>query len=340
MSYKLGRIVLALTVVAALPGVARATDDSAKGAARELANEAKRDLDAGRYEAAGRKFQRAFEITKVPTAALWAARALAKCGQLVTASELYRQATLLTPNDLWLGNVQQQAQADAAKELAGLQPRIPRLRVRVEGAEANDVEVTIDDAKLASALYGIEMPKDPGRRHVVGKRGGETAEQTVQLDEGEHKDALLTFKAVQIAKPAAVATDHQEVVTKPVTELRRDDTKSTSAPPPSGGAQRTWAWVAIGVGAAGLLTGAVTGIVVAADSSLRNDCPSHSCDSSKSSNVSTYNLMRHISTAGFIVGGVGAAVGVTLLLWTPKHESEPRVALWLGPGSAGVKGAF
>jgi hypothetical protein len=89
-----------------------------------------------------------------------------------------------------------------------------------------------------------------------------------------------------------------------------------------------------------LLTGAVTGIVVAADSGLRNDCPNHSCDSSKSGSVSTYNLMRHISTAGFIVGGVGAAVGVTLLLWTPKHESEPRVALWLGPGSAGVKGAF
>jgi hypothetical protein len=50
--------------------------------------------------------------------------------------------------------------------------------------------------------------------------------------------------------------------------------------------------------------------------------------------------MRNISTAGFIVGGVGAAVGVTLLLWTPKPQYEPRMALWLGPSSAGVKGAF
>ena len=171
MRCKLGCIVLALTVVA-WPRAARATDDSAKGAARELANEAKRDFDAGRFEEAGQKFHRAYEVAKVPTAALWAARALAKCGHLVTASELYRQATHLTPNDLWLGNVQQQAQADAEKELAGLQPRIPRLRIRVEGAAGNDVEVTIDDVKIASALYGVEIPKDPGRRRIVGNGAG------------------------------------------------------------------------------------------------------------------------------------------------------------------------
>jgi tetratricopeptide (TPR) repeat protein len=333
MSYKLGRMVLALTMVVAWSGVARATDDSAKGAARELANEAKRDYDASRFEDAGHKFQRAYEVAKVPTLAVWAARALARCGQLVAASELYRQATHLTPNDLWVGNAQQRAQADAEKELAELQPRIPRLRVRVEGAAANEVEVTIDEVKLASALYGFEIPKDPGRRRIVGKRGGETVEQAIELGEGERKQAVLTFKAALAEKLPIGETDQAR--------QRRDELVTAQpAPARSGGAQRTWGWVAVGVGAAGLITGAVTGIVVAADSGLRNDCPNNTCDSSKSDKANTYNLMRNLSTVGFIVGGVGVAVGVTLLLWAPKHEAAPQMALWFGPGTAGFKGAF
>jgi len=94
-------------------------------------------------------------------------------------------------------------------------------------------------------------------------------------------------------------------------------------------------------GAAGLIMGGVTGIVVLSDSSLRNSCPNGVCTSTVSkSKVDNYNLMRTLSTAGLIVGGVGAAVGVTLLLWTPKHETDSRAALWLGPGSLALKGTF
>ena len=86
----------------------------------------------------------------------------------------------------------------------------------------------------------------------------------------------------------------------------------------------------------------MTGILVLSNSGLRRDCPNGVCDPAKvdSSKVSTYNLLRNFSTAGLIVGGVGAAVGIPLLLWTPKHESSPRVGFWLGPASAGVRGAF
>jgi hypothetical protein len=347
-------------------GTVHATDDSAKGAARELANEAKSDFDAGKFEEAGSKFQRAYEIAKVPTLAVWAARALVKRGKMVAASELYRQAALLAPNDLWVGNTQQQAQADAERELAELQPRIPKLRIRVDGAAANDIELTVDGARIATALLGIDLPTDPGKRHVVGKRGAEVVEQTVDLAEGERKETVVKFNPVapvvaQPGKPAEAFPAPQMVVQPAasppgvntaaalVPEARRRDGLVTTPVPalaetpsaaPNSQSQRTWGWVVAGVGAAGLLTGAVTGIVVMSNTSLRNDCPNGGCASSKSGSVDTYNLMRNISTAGFIVGGVGAAVGVSLLLWTPRHESDSRMALWLGPSSAGVKGAF
>lgn len=206
-------------------GIAHATDDSAKGAARELANAAKDDFDAGRFEEAGSKFQRAYKIAKVPTLAVWAARSLVKRGELVAASELYRQAALLAPNDLWVGDAQQQAQSDAEKELGELQPRIPKLRIRVEGAAINDIELTVDGAKTATDLLGIDLPTDPGRRHIVGKRGAEVVERTVELAEGERRETVLRFTAV---KPIVAQTPIAAEVPLPPTS----PVQHVASPPP------------------------------------------------------------------------------------------------------------
>lgn len=182
-----------LTSLAASEGVARATDDRTKAAARELANEAKRDFDAGRFEDAKTKFQRAYAVARVPTLAVWTGRASAKCGQLVAASELYRQATQLEPNDLWVGSAQQRAQADARNELEELQPRIPRLRIRVEGSALDEVDVSMDGVHVSNALLGVDIPADPGRRHIVGKTRDQTVQQAVELHEGGRHETVLTF---------------------------------------------------------------------------------------------------------------------------------------------------
>jgi hypothetical protein len=246
MHGKLRSLVLVLTIVGFWTGTAHAIDDSTKGAARALSNEAKRDFDAGRFEEAGRKFQRAYEVAKVPTLALWTARSLAKQGQLVAASELYRQATRLTTNELWVGDAQQQAQADAARELAELQPRIPVLRVRVEGAAANDVAVTIDGAVIASALFGIDLPADPGWRRVVGKYGDENSEQTVYLNEKDHKEAVVKFSG----RPLVLAAGTVQPAAATGAEGQSAATLTTNTPAQaaaSGGAQQTWGWVAVSV---------------------------------------------------------------------------------------------
>jgi hypothetical protein len=61
----------------------------------------------------------------------------------------------------------------------------------------------------------------------------------------------------------------------------------------------------------------------------------------KHDEVDDYNSLRPISTAGFVVGGVGVAGGLTLLLTAPKRpETEAHVSPWLGLGSAGVSGRF
>jgi hypothetical protein len=63
-------------------------------------------------------------------------------------------------------------------------------------------------------------------------------------------------------------------------------------------------------------------------------------NSSLQGRVDTYNAMLTVSTVGFIVGGVGAAIGTTLLLTSPRSESSTTVSLLVTPGSVAVAGGF
>jgi hypothetical protein len=311
--------------------LAFATDDAEKAAARELSNQAKVDYDAGRFDDAARKFRQAFEVAKVPTLAVWTARSLASRGRLVAASELYRQASQLSPNDLWVGNAQQEAQSDAAKELNLLLPRIPRIRIHIEGAAVKDVEVTISGAKLLGALLDVDRMTDPGDWTVVGKRGSEVVQHAITLKEAERQEVTLNFK------PEANAVVPVSTQPKPLDATAADSTQSQNS---GGKNQRLLGWVTTGVGAAGLLTGAVAGIVVMSKHSSL-DCPGNKCSPPVSpGSVDSYNSMRTVSTTGFIVGGIATIAGVTLILTSPKNGPEPAVGLWVGPTSAGASGVF
>ena len=104
---------------------------------------------------------------------------------------------------------------------------------------------------------------------------------------------------------------------------------------------------ALGLGAAGLVLGAVTGgLAIGKHSNLKTECPTGSCDTTASqSDLSTYQTLGALSTAGFVIGGVGAAGGLVMLLMAPKSESKPAPAAasiqpWFGPGSVGAFGTF
>ena len=261
MDCKLGRWALVLVFLTGWSGVVRATDDRAKADARDLAKAGKRDFDAGRWEDAELKFQRAYAMAKVPTLAVWTARTLVKRGQLVAGAELYRQAMQLSPNDLWIGNAQEKAQAEASQELEALVPRIPRLRVHVQGAEPDDITLSIDDGKITGAWAGIERPMDPGRHRLVGKRDAETLELVVDLREGEGRDAFLKFKdraaVADLATSGGVRVDN-------AANLRSDLTTQPLPPEPANShspVYATW-WFWTGVGAV-VVASTVTAVVLA-----------------------------------------------------------------------------
>jgi hypothetical protein len=153
------------------------SDETERRVARTLGNEGIDLYDKGEYETALDRLSRAYAVLKAPTLGLWLARALAKNGKLVQASERYLEVVRaqLEPD----APAQfREAQVTAEKENQELQARIPTVVLAVENAEASAVTLTVDGKAVKSAMIGIPLPLNPGARRVEGKLGEQAVAQT------------------------------------------------------------------------------------------------------------------------------------------------------------------
>ncbi len=327
-----------------------ALSDSDKEAVRTLSNQAAEEFKQNQFEAARAKFTSAYRIASVPRLAVWAARANERLGHLVAAYEMYRQALRLRPNDLWQGDLQPQAQRDAQQELDALLVRIPKITIAIEGEMTESTAVTIDDVTVPNALIGLERLIDPGQHKIQAKRGAEIATESLQIAERDNKHVVLRFNAGSSPAVGAMApTPPMNDGSAPNQPQQAPASSYAAQPVPVAISDRNHdmrfaGWTGVGIGAVGLTLGTITGIYVAAKHGYLDDpsrCPTKStCDPAYQSDVSTYNTMRTVSTVGFVVGGIGAAAGVTLLLTTSKPESKGQVSLKVSPEMVTVGSSF
>jgi hypothetical protein len=316
--------VLLIALSCSLPSQAFAASDDTVQKVRELAKEAQNDTALGHYEAAVQKLTQAYGMAKVPTLARSIARVLAKQGKLVAACEYYQQALQLEPNELWRAQLQQTAQNEAAAERSELLPRLSHLRVVVEGASSEQLTLSMDNVVVPTAVVGTEQVVDPGLRHLIVSQGSQSAEQNVELKQGEHRQVVLRLGAHSSAQPLAATAS------------------STTKDGGGGAIQPTLGWVSLGLGAAGLVVGATAGIVAEVKLSHLHDdgCRGNWCPTRYSGRVDSYNGLLKVSTVGFVVAGIGAAAGITLLLTSPHRESKPEVSLSILPSSVALQGGF
>jgi len=335
--------------VIALSSTAFAGNEAAVSTAREIAKEGLSAYEAGRYAEADEKLTRALDVVGVPTLALFTARANVKLGHLVRASELYLLATRLDakgPSE----SVQLQAQRDAAKERADLLPRIPRLTIALEGADLEEVEVTLDGQAVPKSILGTPQLVDPGVRTIAGTRGSEQVLSKVEVTEREHKTTKIRFVKSEPNHTGRPST----FVTKSEPQSRPISSMPLALPPPTSGhapyqsapaqtmsLQRTLGWVGVGVGAASVAFGGISGLLaISKHNSLQSGgCQGSACYTDQSGAVDTLNRYRMMSTIGFVAGGVFAATGVTLLL-TARNNEHPQTGLTLTPGTVHVFGEF
>lgn len=244
----------------------------------------KRDRDdlAGALES----FQQADAIMHVPTTGYEVAKTQELLGKLLEARATVDAIAKLpiSPNDPPpFGEARTKAEA-LAKELDG---KLGHLEI----VAPPGARVAVDDMPIASLEAPVHVTPGP---HVVTD-GDARVEVTVLA--GETKDVTL------IREPKVVARAPEPPKKFPVPTL---------------------SLIGFGVGAAGLAVGAVTGVMAIGDEGdISERCGgTKRCDRSVEDDLDAAKTKATISTVGFIVAGVGVAVGVAGFFLTPKTEAK------------------
>ncbi|MDI1482556.1 hypothetical protein [Polyangium sp. y55x31] len=350
---RLSKGIGSLLVSAALcasPAWAQPINDQVRIAARALADEGFALYDQGKYADALDKFERADALVNAPTVKLLAARTLEKLGRLVEAAEKYRSITILQLDDK-APEAFRDAQETAAKELAALTPRIPTIELTVQGAGAELATVMLDGKVFPRALIGVKTPLNPGVHRVEADTPASSAAIDLKVDEKQAARAVLELKP----KTGAEAGGGGDIVTPP-----GGGESPTKAPP--GATQRLIGYVSLGVGGAAAIGG--LGALISAYSTrsdmeafcereVNGDTPCTNKSQTNDTPVSPRNYVNlrssidtkaTLSTALFVVGGVGLTAGVVLLLTAPKAKpaspTKASVEPWVGIGSVGLRGTF
>jgi hypothetical protein len=119
---------------------------------------------------------------------------------------------------------------------------------------------------------------------------------------------------------------------------------ATSDTPPAssnGSGMRTAGLVIGGVGVAGIVVGAVTGILAMGnESDSKNRCPNTTCtDATGVNENNSASTQATISTIGFVAGGALVVTGAVLFLVAPKSHATTtalRIVPAVGRGELGL----
>ena len=320
---------LSLTIgLLCLAGRSSADEAADRATARQLATEGHQALLQKDYATAYDRFRRADELLHAPTLTVGMARSLVGLGRLVDAQEAY-QRVIREGVDKDSPEAWQRARSDAQEELAEIQPRLSWLTISVQGpAEA---QVFVDDAELPRAAVGVRRATDPGERRVRATASGYLpAEQQVTLTEGQQEAVELVLQPDPNAQVAAVPA--------PVAPMQ---------PPPAPAQKKRSnmpAYVAFGIGGAGLLVSVVTGaLMLNAKSDLDDACTDDGvCPASEQDTLDNYHTLGSISAVGLGVAVAGAGTGLALFLTNRSSEraNTRHITPYVGLGSVGASGRF
>lgn len=334
-------VALAVSVGLPLSGVAQPVESEDRAAARALGKAGVDLYREGRYAEALDRIGRAHAIVGLTTTGLWRGKCLEKLGRLVEAAEQYLEVTRMSPGDE-AQDKHLQAIDQARRARQALLPRIPQVRVVVEGSGGATPVVRIDGKEIPSALLGELRPLDPGAHRIVMEHEGRRQEREFRIAESETLELPVAMESS--SGPPTPGTSAAPAAGS-------KDSSGAAAQPPANGPEVSegsgWlssvGWMAVGVGAAGLVIGTVTGALALGEQSTLDDgCPGGDCPPDLHDEVDRFEAMRLTSTVSLAAGGVLAAAGVALVLTAsiPSETSASTVRLRVGPTGLAVQGRF
>ncbi|MET0591534.1 MAG: hypothetical protein ABW133_02470 [Polyangiaceae bacterium] len=213
----------------------------------------------------------------------------------------------------------------AQQHIQSLEPTLSRLVVQVpQGSELPDLEIKRDGTAIRRAAWGTAMPVDPGE-HVL---------EAFALGKIPWKQTVTVGGNAETKTIAVPALDNAPVVATPAQPAATGGGASSTSFVEVKKPINPAAWVAFGIGAAGLGVGSYFGIRAMSEQQTADDkCPQDRCTREGSTANSEAIKFANISTVGFGVGILGVGLGTFLLLsrGSTTVPSNAASTKWVAP---------
>jgi hypothetical protein len=304
--------------------------------ARQLYNQGTDLRDKGDLKGALEKLKAAHALGNTPITGVELCKTHAALAQPVEAREACLSVGRIPP---LAGETphSQDARNEAARIAEDMRAKISIVRLHITGVpHGRDPIVLVDGATVPLAALGEGRAVNPGKHDVSARIGnGPETRSQVDLAPGESKDITLPVQAPPEATPAPLPPPGYE---------------QQQGPPPKSHSNGV-ATAGFIVGGIGVGIGAIAGIVALSDkSSLDDKCTNKQCGVPDHDSLDTAKKWGNVSTAFFIIGGVGLATGLIALAAAPSRTTgqaplpaAPKalaITPDFGPGGVGVHGAF
>ncbi|HMA91615.1 MAG TPA: hypothetical protein VKP30_02970, partial [Polyangiaceae bacterium] len=239
--------IVMVLLLGGIPSVAHAQSDADRATARNLAAEGHTALRTQDCVTAEDRFRRADALVHAPTLVVEHARALICLGRFVEAQErlglVMREG--VSENAPW---VWKKALQDAEKLVDEVKPKVGWLTINVSGPR--DPVVLVDGVQVPVVALGVRRATDPGERTIsASAQGFVPKEVTVTMPEGGDRAVTIDL----------VAAPHTETIPAGKQENQRENPLLRSNPPKK--PSNAMAYVAFGLGGAGLVAGTISGIM-------------------------------------------------------------------------------
>lgn len=298
--------IAALLSLSAGAGRAQAPTDQA-AAAEALFREG-RDLAAkGNYADACPKFAASQKLDP-GYGTLWnLADCLERTGRTASAWAAFREAA-----DLAKKAGQADREKKATRRAGEIEPKLTRMTISIKDPPPG-LEVKRDGVLVDAAAFGTALPVDPGKHTVEASAPGKKPFSTEVETAGPGKTA-----AVEVPPLADAPAEAAGPAAAPGAAPRPGGAPDSPEEEDGGaGTRRTLAFVAGGVGLAGVVVGSIFGASASSKWSEAQDehCRTATlCDARGVELAGDAKTFATVSTVGFIVGGVGIGAGVALFV--------------------------
>lgn len=288
---------------------------ASNAAAEQLFMEGRALMQEGKYEAACPKLAESHRLDPGVGTLLNLGECWEKLGRTASAWATYREAETLARR-----SAQKERAAHAASKVAALEPALPHLTLDVPKPVPGLV-VKRDGEPIAQAAWTTRLPVDPGTHRIEASAEGYKT-WTSSIDIHAKDDTHVAVPALE--REPVRATPSASTSPSPSTS----PSASTTTPDNPGSTQRIIGFAVAGAGVVASGIGLGFGIVAQSknDEARSDHCSAVDCTQRGADLISDAKEAATISTALVLSGLAIVAVGVVLVLTSPRAASSPRAS--------------